>query len=116
LYREFCGNGSLLYGEAATRRERELIPEDFEVHSLQDPELDWLEPERDVRLLIDREERMAYHRRCINGVRTWLEIPLDGPGAHAHAETIVRFTRGLNQRREETQSTQLSLMLEELAP
>jgi hypothetical protein len=110
LFRESCGNGSLLQGELALRQEREVMFEGCEVHSLADPVLGWLEPEFQLQLLIIYEDGVAYHRREINGVVTMLMVDFAASEtARKHVRLITEFTSSVRRYYEGPQLSLLEL-------
>lgn len=110
LFREFCKNGTLLYGERVLAFDGMLKSDEFEVHGLDDPHLDWLEPQHELRLFLSRHGRTAYHRRCINGTLSLLHFNIgESAAAKKCVEIIVSFCRSLRKHRDRERSIQLPL-------
>jgi hypothetical protein len=115
LFREFCKNGTLLYGERALAFDGVLNSGDFEVHGFDDPLLDWLEPEHELWLFLSRDGRTGFHRRCINGTVSLLHFNIgESASAKMCTEIIASFSRSLRAHREKEQAIQLSLFTSEL--
>lgn len=111
LFREFCLTNVLLTGERAELAEQELSERQPQVFSLDDPGIDWLEPEHDLALLVDSAEDTVYHRRMFNGVLTLLEItPSRSTAAREHIQTIIKYAEDLAALREAQDAVQLSLL------
>jgi hypothetical protein len=115
LFREFCKNGTLLYGERALAFDHLLNNGDFEVHGFDDPLLDWLEPEHELQLFLSPDGRTAFHRRCINGTVSLLHFNIDpsnvvqSSAAKKCIEIIASFRRSLREYRDKEKTVQLSL-------
>lgn len=110
LFREFCKNGTLLYGERALAFDGVLNNGDFEVHGFDDPLLDWLEPEHELWLFLSRDGRTGFHRRCINGTVSLLHFNIgESASAKTCTEIIASFSRSLRAHRDKEQAIQLSL-------
>ncbi len=115
LFREFCKNGTLLYGTRALAFDSMLNSGDFEVHGFDDPLLDWLEPEHELQLFLSQDGRTAFHRRCINGTVSLLHFNIgESSSAKKCVEIIASFCRSLRMHREKEQMMQLSLFSNDL--
>lgn len=111
LFREFCKDGTLLYGERALAFDIMLNSPAYDRHDFDDDLLDWLEPEHELQLFLSEHDTTAFHRRTVNGTVSLLLFNANSPQARPHLATIVSFTKAMRRHRENEEIGQLSLFV-----
>ncbi len=111
LMREFRGNDAIKYGEPALHHYQSLMARNVDCYSFGDPTLHWLEPEHNIHLLVDHDERLAYYWRIFNGTYTLLSIdPSRTAEARKNISIIRAYSEAMAALRENEAEHQLSLL------
>jgi hypothetical protein len=110
LFREFCSERTILYGEQAFEAYSGLKSAGAVEHSFDDPVLKWLEPEHELYLVVDHASNAIYYWRVLNGTYTLLKLdPKQSAEAMKNVAIILGFSAAVKAYRTNESVHQLSL-------